>query len=835
MKTLVPTLLTFFMLLFFTPASFAANYFWRGFVDNDWNNADNWQLGNGTIPGTPPASGDDVFIVGSTGPGGAVPVLSANVNLGTGGSSLTINQSVAAGGGVNLGGFSLTIGSLSISTGTATNGTFIVGGTSDITGGTFTSLDIETESFGSLSGATFTNATTLTKSGTSDDGTMGDGMTYQGDFTFVHTAAEGNIRFGADAANDYQGNATFTFNDVLTDALLIVAEASASTFGGNLSITSFSDTDVEVGNSSNTITIPGSMLISTTRAGVLINNIIETSNGGVNIISATSGGSFEANNCDLKSSYLVTVATINSISGTTFSNSSTSFFAGTIDNVQNSIFGTANVSGTTVFNKSGSSNDPWDGGNTFFHNVTFSRGSGTGNWRLANSSGNTFEGNVSVSNNEATGFFALSDNNSTIKGNLSLTGQGNDADGPLTLDGGPGQTISGTAEWTFPTLNINNADGVNVEPNLIITSALNLSGIITMVNGNTVFLNGNGTTLSGGANGFVNGGPIFKEGKTASNSSPSFTFHVGDDGFYAPFSYTTNNAGNSPDVTVQYIHSAPSGTPPGMIEVLSNTEQWVMNVASQTIFNTVVTLPYGVQSGLIGDDSDLRVLSSPNGSTWTDLGGAAGGGSIAAGTSEDYTAGSTFFFTLGSVNAARTPLPVELLYFKAIPQEEDVMLQWATASETNNDYFQVERSSNGADFTAVGDRVIGAGATNEPLNYDFVDTEPLAGISYYRLKQVDFDGHYEYSDVAAVQIGELTEAKLTAFPNPVQDQLQVRWQGDKNIEKLRLLDAQGRVMSLDVLINNKQAELNLQHLPAGTYYLEVLSGKDRKLERLIVH
>jgi hypothetical protein len=106
----------------------------------------------------------------------------------------------------------------------------------------------------------------------------------------------------------------------------------------------------------------------------------------------------------------------------------------------------------------------------------------------------------------------------------------------------------------------------------------------------------------------------------------------------------------------------------------------------------------------------------------------------------------------GSVDCSLTPsdlgsspLPVDLIEFKAKKLNDAIHLSWATASELNNNYFDVQKSANGIDFVSVTE-VAGAGTTNEIQNYDYIDFEvwPMA---YYRLKQVDFDGQFEYSSV----------------------------------------------------------------------------------------
>jgi len=131
----------------------------------------------------------------------------------------------------------------------------------------------------------------------------------------------------------------------------------------------------------------------------------------------------------------------------------------------------------------------------------------------------------------------------------------------------------------------------------------------------------------------------------------------------------------------------------------------------------------------------------------------------------DFTVGTGFFFTLATIDEANAPLPIELLFFRATPEDRTVRLEWATASEFNNDFFTVERSTNLEQWDGITE-IKGAGNSDEILHYDHLDENPLPGISYYRLKQTDFDGTFSLSQVNRVDIPYL----INVFPNPSSEQ-----------------------------------------------------------------
>ncbi len=173
-------------------------------------------------------------------------------------------------------------------------------------------------------------------------------------------------------------------------------------------------------------------------------------------------------------------------------------------------------------------------------------------------------------------------------------------------------------------------------------------------------------------------------------------------------------------------------------------------------------------------------------------------------------------------------LPVELLYFNAEPKGEKVLCSWETSSEVNNDYFDVERSNDGMEFEAIG-RVkgFGAGTTTEKHSYSFFDKDLCEDIRYYRLKQVDMDGSFNYSKAIAINCRRSDGIEL--YPNPANSSItyQFYYQEDADLT-LNILDISGRVVRFEKIRVQKginQLHSLIDDLASGAYTLRI-SGAD---------
>lgn len=179
-------------------------------------------------------------------------------------------------------------------------------------------------------------------------------------------------------------------------------------------------------------------------------------------------------------------------------------------------------------------------------------------------------------------------------------------------------------------------------------------------------------------------------------------------------------------------------------------------------------------------------------------------------------------FTIGTINSTQTPLPVELLYFEA--EEADnfrVKCSWETASEINNDYFTIERSKEGLNWEVL-DQIDGAGNSGSQIEYEWTDPAPYTGVSYYRLRQTDFNGDYSYSDIRSVDLRN-TAIKTKVYPNPTQDQITLEGNANEfnNIEIYNFLGQEVSTQTHIHKISEVLYEINLKQLPEGTYLLKL--------------
>jgi len=178
-----------------------------------------------------------------------------------------------------------------------------------------------------------------------------------------------------------------------------------------------------------------------------------------------------------------------------------------------------------------------------------------------------------------------------------------------------------------------------------------------------------------------------------------------------------------------------------------------------------------------------------------------------------------------------------LLNFDAKAKNDRVDLYWTTASEINNDYFTIERSLDGDDFEAIG-RVKGAGNSNTQLHYSAIDEYPYKGVSYYRLKQTDYDGKYTYSDLVAVTLNS-NQITFEVYPNPSIGIINIILTGVADEEvSVKLYNYTGDIVSPKVILTKEEGyetTINTSKLAAGVYMLVGSNEQDIFRRKIVVY
>ena len=193
--------------------------------------------------------------------------------------------------------------------------------------------------------------------------------------------------------------------------------------------------------------------------------------------------------------------------------------------------------------------------------------------------------------------------------------------------------------------------------------------------------------------------------------------------------------------------------------------------------------------------------------------------------------GNNSLYLLGSnpqaTQTTAATLPIQLSYFTATRSHNNkVLLNWQTAQEINNDHFDVQRSSDGTNFTTVGN-VHAKGNSTNATKYTFTDESPLVK-NYYRLKQVDKDGRFSFSYIVLI---ELNSNSIRVAPNPASDLVYIT---GNNLLQASILDVSGKVLLAKQFNNTGDNSLNISRLAKGIYVVQITTKEGNSESRKLV-
>lgn len=437
------------------------------------------------------------------------------------------------------------------------------------------------------------------------------------------------------------------------------------------------------------------------------------------------------------------------------------------------------------------------------------------------------DGSVTLSNNAT-----YEHGNNLLQNNGSWTAASGSLD--LFLSAG-NNTISGSTAPTFHNVHFNNGAGnimaiTNAQGIVVNNTAQFSNGITTTVRSST-----NAGSLHFADNATYTGGATDAQhvnGYVSKTGNDAFTFPVGSAtdirtlSISAPASATNQysvawiagDPGTNGDPSnANALHPTNSVTTP--ITSVSTTGQWDWIPVSGTGAGLTVTvsIPNLTPTGLSAQD--LRLVGW-NGTSWINLSSVA----TATGTNEGATLSGTMIagITAIGIGSISTPLPVLFSRFDVADGGCKALLNWSTAMEHNNDYFGVERSTDGRSFNVIG-KVQATGNSTEVQDYAFTDEHPGAGMNYYRIIQVDADGKQSTTTVKAIRF-DCGGRAVRVYPTITEGTLYVDMPSGYEQARIMVIDMHGRQVRADIPKDGLARVIRLSSMAAGAYLLKIEHG-----------
>ncbi|MGZ3864426.1 MAG: T9SS type A sorting domain-containing protein [Bacteroidia bacterium] len=436
--------------------------------------------------------------------------------------------------------------------------------------------------------------------------------------------------------------------------------------------------------------------------------------------------------------------------------------------------------------------------------------------------GNTLSGDLTIN---ATATLAAGNFTHIIKGDFLNSGTFTSNNSTMHFNGaGTNQNIgpAGGSTTTFYILRINNASGVTLLKDANVSNTLTLSnGLLnTSATPNGLLFMQSGSAapaLTDASTSYVNGPLAYMASANTVNTTINIPIGASPD--CRPLQLTVNNTDNTVYTYLCQSYNANAEdlgyTLPATCDTISNVHYWTVgryigttNTPSAGINGNQSIRIYFGTNDYVYQGGNLAIVKNTAAAptTWFDIGGSCSfAGNFAtpqAGyvTSTSSPSAFTSFstFSLGSKLAGWNSLPISLLSFSAVPDgNKKVDLNWTTQTEVNNKYFTVERSADGQNFTELENVTSKAphGNSNKKLTYKLTDHSPLSGVSYYRLKQTDYNGKSESFNTVNVSLSN-AGIQFMVYPNPNSGEFKADFSGIENNHEVQItmVDVHGKLV-----------------------------------------
>lgn len=828
---LIVLIVVFYQTFHSTDAKGAVSGDYRSRASGNWASSTTWQTFNGTswvnAASAPTTSAQTINILS-----GHTVTVAANVS--------SDQVVIDAGGTLNVSsGVTWTISNATAALDLTNNGTLVNSGTITISAGAAysnaaSSIYRHSQNGGTIPTATWASNSTCEVTGVTTSLPSGINQSF-GNLTWNNTGQTSSL--GLNTNMSIQGNFTMQSSGSarlqLTDAFF-----SNKTFsiGGNY-VGTGGEFRLSQSSGTGTMTVSGNCTLS---GGILMGN--NSTAGTTTTINGNLSMSGTSSLIIVSSSAASTVNVLGNMSftgGTLTMTESTGTgtlkVAGDFTHTGGTITETGTPAGEIIFN--GSSMQTYTSGGTISNAINFTVNNGAYLQMAAETTTITGGGTFTLVNGGKLGVKSTGGiSTSGATGNIRVTGTRTFNTGADYIYNGTSNQITGSGlPATTRNLTFDNTANITLTNSTAATGTLSLTNGIVSTNTKELILGSGAVATLSRTNGYVIGN--FKRWIAASTTS-GLEFPVGCAGYYNGITLDFTSA---PTAAGYIISTFTTGYPDNYgLPFTDNSEEcttygsgWWTLTAGNTFAGGTYTASARAE-GFTGitNFTLLHLMYRPQGgSPWTTNGSHAAPTGTATIPYVNRT-GMTLLGDLGITSTGSNPLPVTLISFNVKENKGTADITWATATESNSSYFMVQRSSNGKDFTNLV-RVNAAGNSNVIKNYKANDPNPLPGISYYRLHQVDVNGASEnFAPKSFIMKSKETIKSFSTYPNPFKSDLTMSFESivSENMT-MNIYTPQGVLVYSSVISVEKgknAIELPaLNKLMAGTYIITLGEGETK--------
>ncbi len=448
---------------------------------------------------------------------------------------------------------------------------------------------------------------------------------------------------------------------------------------------------------------------------------------------------------------------------------------------------------------------------------------------------------------------------SGANGNIQVTGTRSFSTGAnYTYNGSSAQNTGNGLPATVHNITINDT------ANVTLTANVSVSNLLTLTNGNlntgtdSVTVTNTATTSIAG---YSDSSYVVGNLRRNISATASYDYPVGIATYYELINVTTASLTGVTAITASFTASSPGTCPTGLthngkpVSTLLNHGYWTLSPTGILTSGTYGVVAYGTgaTNASSTDSSNYTLLKRHDATYAWDTTGTENLTlnivNLLAKINKKNTGtqigtkrtGYNTFSNFSQGSGGGGTLPIELLSFTAKFNSNHVDLNWTTATEINNDYFTIERSQDGTNFEEVL-RKPGAGSSTTEINYTAIDDAPLNGISYYRLKQTDYDGKFVTFPAKAVKNGvDKSQSNIdieTIGPNPFNDNFNLNYRVATagNVE-VQILNNSGVLVYKEIVTADKGFNSysfnDRSGLSSGIYFVNVIAGGEMVTKKMV--